>query len=554
MTLKTKTSFFLFGIIFIVGLFLRLYRLNVDSPSLYADEMGHYFTLGALRSHELNPVQSLVGFIFTSTWFLGLNPLGFRFSSAIFSSLIVIVGFFFAKTVSQLSGSKFYLRVALVFALLCAVIPWNIAIARIGHTHVPLVVLLSLWHLTVYLNSKNWKSKIISFVPFLVSCYFYPTLIIMSPFILLLPAKELLWDSAINKKYLFAFIFIFLVSVSYLLINKYQVYNRSSRGLDLAIWNDTNVTADSNLYRGAARLSAPSVFSFGVEPEKIANKLVFNYPVSVASVFTKNYLSFFSTDFLFLKGDGVLRHSIGMVGNFYVFLLPFMAYGAFVFFRDQTTKNKIIFATWIIASPLPAAFTKDGATYLLRAITLMPFLTYFCSLGIVTVYELFKSGFLKIIYTLILFLVALFSIYYYFYGYFHVYPSLSASSFEYGFKELAIFQKTSPGKMLVIWEDKYPFAYFCFWQNLPYSACRPDKTETRVVLGGSRVDFPIPELLFSLPQSDLDLEQIISVQKPKFLALPGKYKEMFFYLSENYTIVSIVKNPDLTTAFEIYEI
>lgn len=297
---------------------------------------------------------------------------------------------------------------------------------------------------------KAGKANLCLYPVYAIGGYFYFLLIVMSPIVLLVPAVDIIKDKSINKKYLFSAITVFILILLYALLVKNQIFNRQSRGVDLAIWRDVNVTADSNLYRGLARLSTPTIFSFGMDPEKLANKLVFNFPISVASEFASNYLSFFSPDFLFLKGDQVLRHSTGMVGNFYLFLLPFIIFGAYKFYTLRTTHSLLI-TLWILASPLAAAITKDGATYLLRVITLMPFLTYFAALGIVELYELLKGKFTKISYLLILSIISLYSAYYYFYGYFHVYPALAADSFEYGFKELAQFQIKKPGKMLVIW-------------------------------------------------------------------------------------------------------
>ncbi len=547
MTKKYKISLILLGFIFLIGLFLRLYRLDQNVPALYADEVGHYFIYHNFINRPIN-------YLFSATWLVGLNPLGVRLFSAIYGSLVILLGFYFAKEIARGTATKLYLRIALIFALLVAVLPWNFGISRLGHTHIPLVVLLSLLHLTLYLKAKNWQQILISFIPFILGSYYYPTLIIMSPLVLLLPAKELIFENKLNKKYIISILIVLSVAIGYFLINKYKVLDTSSRVVDLAIWRDVNVTADSNLYRGLARLSNPTIFSFGVDTEELANKLVFNYPISVLTVFTKNYLSFFSPGFLFLKGDSVLRHSTGMVGEFYLFLLPFMIYGAFLFFRDQTQRNKTIFLIWILASPLPAAITKDGATYSLRAITLMPFLTYFCALGIVTSFDFFKRKYLRFIYGAILIFVTIFSTYYYFFGYFHVYPALSADSFEYGFKELSDFQSANQEKLLIIWEDKYPVNHFCFWQNPPSSVCVQAKMKTRENIGQSQVDLPIPKLLFSLPSSEPDLEKIVSKYKPKNIAIPHKYLYLFPNFTMNHKIVEEIKNPDQTTSFNIYEI
>lgn len=525
-----------------LGTFLRFYRLNTNNPAVYADETGHYFIPYIYNS--------LIYKTFSFTWLFGLTPLGVRAASAFYGVLLIIVSYWLAKTLNN--------KMVYIYPLLMAIVPWGIAISRLGHTHIPIVILLSLVHLILFLNSRNFLQTLISLVPYIVGVYYYPTLIVMLPFTLLIPLITLTQQSGRYRSLVYGSIAgIFLVCM-YLLVSKYDILNPQKRGLDLAIWRDVNVTADSNLYRGLARLSEPTIFSFYQDPEKIANKIVFNYPLSVISVFFKNYLSFFSPDFLFLKGDNVLRHSTGMVGNFYLYLLPFMLYGAFVFFSSKNpeprTKNKELFLLWILASPLPAAITKDGATYLLRAITMMPFLTYFCALGIVEVFELFKNKFQKIVFGVALGIVALYSSYYYFYGYFHVYPALAADSFEYGFKELTEFQDKHPGKLLIIWDDKYPYSHFCFWQNLPYELCAPDKIKTREYLGSSRIDLPLPNVIFSLPVSVSDLELITKNYELSYVAIPKKYTKNFEDWSARRKPVEIINNPDLTPAFKIYQI
>ena len=527
----TKKTIFFLTLIFTLGLFLRFYRLDQNIPELYADEAGHYFL-----PHIYNQIFYK---IFSFTWLFGFTPLGVRAASAFYGSLTCLVIYFFAKSVSHRT------TISLLTSLLLVVSPWSFAISRLGHTHVVIITLLITLHTAIFLNAKNFKQIFFSLIPLIISLRYYPSMVVIVPFILL---AIFLISKTETKKIMLMVIGIVMVLVIPLLIQKFQLLDQKSRAMDLAVWRDVNVTADSNLYRGLARLSEPTIFSFYQNPEKIANKIVFNYPVSILSIFTKNYLSFFSLDFLFLKGDNILRHSTGMVGNLYPFLLPFMIYGAFLFFRDQSLKNKTIFMAWILASPIPATITKDGASYLLRVVTLMPFLTYFCALGIVQSFELFKSNFSKIVYGVVIGTMAIFSVYYYFYGYFHVYPTLASDSFEYGFKDLADFQTRNPGKMLVIWDDKYPYSHFCFWQKLSYKSCEYSKTNTRVTVGQSRVDLALPEVIFSLPNPPSDLSLITKSYTPKYLALPSRYFNQFPGLFVNQKPVS------QTNYFKIYEI
>lgn len=555
MTTKTKKAFLLLTLIFAFGLLIRLYRLQLNTPELYTDEVGHYYYYQQIKNSSGNVISFLANLFFTATWFLGLNSLGVRLPSAVFGSISVFAIFFFVKAVDISNNSKLYLRKALVGALLLALLPWSFSLSRIGHTHINILVLLSIIHLILLINAKNLKDILISMLPFLIASYYYPTLILMAPLILIVPIKRLFdLSNPKSRKWILMSSAFFLITVITFLTGKYQILNPKQRVFDLAIWNDINTTAESDSFRGIARSSKPSLMSLNQEPERVFNKLFFNRPVAIFQTFTKNYLSFFSPYFLFIHGDSILRHSTGLVGSFYLFLLPFMVYGAYTFFKNQTKQNKLIFLSWIIASPIPATITNDGANYLLRAVTLLLFLTYFCAEGIVELYEVIKNKWACLLYSFVLVIIGLFSASYFLFGYFHVYPSLAKESFEYGFKSLSDFQLKNNQKLLITWEDKYPYLQFCFWQQLPMSVCDTRLTNTREVVGSSRVDSPLSNILFSLPKTEKDFFEIIKIYRPDFIALSNRYYKNFPNIFEKMTLIDTIKNPDDTSSFEIYRV
>ncbi len=537
-------------IIFLFGLVIRLYRLNLNTPSLYADEVGQYFIFEALKLHTVNLLRQIVYLSFSFTWLVGLTPLGVRLPSAIFGSAIGLAMFFLSRSISPKNRT-----LALVACVLGTFVPWSFMISRIGHTHITIIVLLTILHLILYFKAKTIQQTLFSILPVILSAYYYPSVLVLSIFVLFLPVMEVYLKLGLRQKKIFwLFLGLLLLFLAAIAVFRLKVLDIKSRGQDLAIWRDVNVTADANNYRGLARLSEPTILSFNKDTENLANKLVYNYPTSVINTFFRNYFSFFSPDFLFFKGDSVLRHSTGMVGEFFPFLLPFMIYGAFVFFQKEKGRMKLTFLIWILVSPIPAAITKDGATYLLRVITLMPFLTYFCTLGIVESFGLFKKKLPKYLLGTSLVFIGLYSTYYFYYGYFHVYPALAASSYEFGFKELADFQRGQKGALLVIWDDKYPSSYFCFWQSLPFSVCDRKKMTKQENINSSTVFSPLPDLFFSLPVSEADLLLILSKYQPLYLAVPSKYTVLFQNIEKKHPIVQTINNPDQTIAFVIYSI
>lgn len=550
MTKKTKISYLLLGLTFILGLSLRLYRLNQNIPPLYADETGQYFLLDKIVNHSADPLRYILSFTVSFTWLLGLSPLGVRLPSALFGSFLAVLAYFFSLQFSK--GSR---KVSLICAALTAVMPWSYMISRIGHTHVTIVVLMAMLHITLFLGAKTWTQKLISFIPFLIGGYCYPSLIIMSPLVLFFPIKELLTENSLNKKYLFVSLAIFIAVVSYTMVGKYKIFSSSARGLDLAIWRDVNTPWQIDKYRALSWNSEPSLFSFYMAPEKLANKLVYNRPVAQFTTFTRNYLSFFSLDWLFLRGDPILRHSTSQVGELYPFLLPFMLYGAFTFFKTSSNRHKWTFILWILASPIPAAITKDGSGYLLRAITLMPFLTYFSALGVVESFNLIKKNW-RIPYGLVISIAGIYSVYFFFFGYFHVYPSLSARSYEYGFKELSDFQVNNGyATLLVIWDGYYHNNDFRFWQKTSFYPVDNFKMK-QVQVGGSEFNQTFSNLYFVNPKSLSDLQVFMDQNIVDFIVLPDRYFVNYSTDIDQYfaTASSIIKYPDQTPALRIFDV
>ncbi len=537
--------------IFLIGLFLRLYRINLNSPALYADETGQYFVFKSILEGTSSFIEHLIKLSFSFTWFLGLKPLGVRLPAAIYGSLLIPLVYFLGLSFS--GGKK---NESLVFAGMTAIIPWDFMISRIGHSHIPIMIFMVCLHVLLYHRAKTIKTYILSFLPLGVAMVYYPSVIFIVPFIVIHFLLEInkLFDRKFRLPFFAGLVSLTLVFGAFLSF-RFHLFSAGGRGLDLVIWNDVNTPWQTDKYRALSWNSEPTVFSFGLPPEKLANKLVYNRAMANLSTFAHNYFTFFSPDWLFFKGDAILRHSTGQVGAFYPFLIPFMLYGAFVFFKVADKKTKQIFLIWILASPIPAAITKDGAGYLLRVVTVLPFLTYFCALGIVESFNLIKKN-LRIPYGIIVGLIGLYSAYYFFFGYFHVYPSLSARSYEYGFKELSDFQvANNNAPMLVIWDGYYHNNDFRFWQATPFSEYSSFKIK-ETVIGESHFNQTFTNLYFVNPKSLNDLQRFLSVFPIKYIVLPDRYFINYptEIDAEFATPSAVIKYPDQTPALRVYNL
>lgn len=111
------------------------------------------------------------------------------------------------------------------------------------------------------------------------------------------------------------------------------------------------------------------------------------------------YLNHFDFNFLFLTGDGNLRHGMIETGQFPIMILPLLIAG----FYQLIKKEKRAFSLWIIVgiliSPIPGVLTIPSP-HTLRSISLLVFLTYLAGLGLT---ELWKEK--KIIILIFLFML-----------------------------------------------------------------------------------------------------------------------------------------------------
>jgi len=152
-----------------------------------------------------------------------------------------------------------------------------------------------------------------------------------------------------------------------------------------------------------------------------------------------------------------------------------------------------------------------------------------------------------------LLVIAGYSIYYFLFGYFHVYPALAARSYEYGFKELSDFQSVhDDAKMLVIWQGFYPNLYFRFWQKTPLEDYELAQSES-VEVGKSVFHQTFDNLYFSWPVRAEDLEKFLMENEIELVVFPEDYlNKNSDYALIGLVLVEEINYPDNKVAFKIY--
>ena len=165
--MKNKTAFLLLGLIFVIGIFLRFYKLGQIPPSLDWDEasMGYnaYTILKTAKDEYGNKLPISIRsfndykasiYVYLSTIpiaLFGLNEFSVRFISALFGSLTVLLAYLLIKQLLSLDKRyKNNIAIPLLTSFFLAISPWHIQFSRVAFE----ANLSLFYYLTKQLNIK----------------------------------------------------------------------------------------------------------------------------------------------------------------------------------------------------------------------------------------------------------------------------------------------------------------------------------------------------------------------------------------------------------------
>ncbi len=447
---------------------LRFYKVAEDPPALnwdetsiaynaYSilktgkDEWGQFFPVHfkAYGEYKL-PVQvyaSIPGIAI-----FGLNELGVRITPVVYGTITILVTFFLARALFQ---SEF---LALMAAFLLAISPWHIQLTRASFesSFAVLWVELGIWFLIKGFSNKRWL--IYSMIPFAISTFTYNSALIFTP--LFLFAIALIYHKTFIKMkrtiLVAAIIFMILLlpETPYLLSG-----NRSSRYKLVSITDDAGLIPRINQNRGNSKLPQPL-------PRLIHNRITY-----VAFYFTENYLSHFTPQFLFISGAPHKQHSVQNMGELYFFQAPFLLFGLYLLFKRKN-RFRWLLISWILLVNVPVATTNDSIPNALRTAIAASFYQILTALGIweVVIWLKNKHRSLKISVFLLSMLILLFSLTYYFYQYYVVYPVNYSRDWQYGYQQAVDFVNKQADKYdLIVFTRHYgePHMFTLFYLNYP---------------------------------------------------------------------------------------
>lgn len=416
---------FILLLIILVAFVSRFYKLDVNPPGLYIDEVAiGYNAYEILKTGKDEHGYSfplffksfgdykMPGYIYStsvSMAFFGKNEFAVRLPSALFGFLTIPLFYFFIKKI--LSFDKDFSKrqveyISLISSFLLSISSWHIHFSRGGfETNQALFLfLLALFLAVIYIEKKKLIYIILSAFLFAASIYTYHSFRIISPIFFVGLSLIFIYKNIGYRKNIIATILLFLV-------------------LCLPIFL-FSLSPD-----GSARFSATSVFS------ELGHLSFFEKIVQYPFAILKNYLSYFSFYYLFDTGDGIGRHQIPEFGELFKWQLPFLLIGIYSFLKSKGKLMKLIIISMIVVAPLPASLAVPSPHSLRSLLMVLP-LMFLISVGLIYFFERLRA--VKLYAFLILLILASFEFIFYSHYYYVHYPQVNQRDWGAGYKEIVI--------------------------------------------------------------------------------------------------------------------
>lgn len=325
-----------------------------------------------------------------------------RIVSALLGGLTPLMVFFLVKKVRREKSDL----VPLLSSFLLAVSPWHITLSRAANDAVIAMffLLTGLYFFIDNIFKKSIKSSILAVIFFFLSFNSYHTPRIFGPLLLLVVLavfhKDWLGKGKIVKKIPITFLIIIAIPVFLVFVIK----GGSGRASQVSIFTtpDEKLILDEQIREDG-----------GISP--ILTRIVHNKPVNYGLRFISNYSTYFTLDFLAVKGGSPPRYLVPNMGLVYLIEIPFLLAGIYLAVKNKGTG--IIWIAWFFLGPLVSATTLDDIPNVQRSVFMLPATQVLIAMGLKTAYDTYKKH-LKLFLLPFLFLSFL-SFYYFIHQYFH---------------------------------------------------------------------------------------------------------------------------------------
>lgn len=456
--MKLQTIFLI--LIIILGFLLRFVDVSNNPPGLYSDEASigynaykilttgkdeygvpHPFWFKSFGDYKL-PVY--IYSVTSAMSVLGKTELAVRIPSILSGTVTIFIFYLFVKKLLELEKDKDLKKkfryLPLLASLLLATSSWHIQFSRGGFeiTMGTLFFLLGCYFYIYFLKKNSQKTILLSMLFFVLSIYTYHTFRVLSPLALLFIAIQ----QKIYKKPSA----IPIVALTIVLLLPIVLFSLSPEG--------------SERFRGTSAFPELGV------TDPVWQRII--YPID----YIRNYLSFYSFDFLFSFGDGIGRHQMPNFGELFRWQLPFFLGGIYILLKLKRSVLK--FATFLLFFSVPlAGALAVPSPHALRSLPLVLPCMIIIGVGIVTFVQSIKKHRLRITTIVIICLLAFYEFFLYLHFYYIHYPIVNQLDWGSNYKGVVL--STSPIKSNykhIIIDQNLAFApvYFHFYDDsIPFT-------------------------------------------------------------------------------------
>ena len=372
--LLRKHTVFLF-VIFVGALILRVYNLSSIPNGLHVDELnagyqgykiiktgsdifGEKLPIFINRFGDYRPA----GIFYLTGLFIALFDMTTFFTrlpSALIGALSVVSLFFLTRIIAKNT------TIALLSSFLLAISPWHIVASRATSESI-VALFLTITGVTLLLHVIEHGRFIFfagAFFLLLLSYFFYHTprffipafLIFLSICLSLIPKISDRSLKKVNKKpLLFLTLFFIAITIGFSLTS-------FGRGR----FDQTSIFISDEVRKNIKTLEDTDGGNIFLA------RLFHNKPVVFVKEFIDQYDTYFSSNFLFLRGGYPHRYEVPDAGLLYYIEFPLLFIG-FYFLVRRKSVFFFVPIIWLLLGPVAASFTNEDTPNIQRAIFMLP--------------------------------------------------------------------------------------------------------------------------------------------------------------------------------------
>ena len=354
-----KTYLKYWGPLFLIlglALWLRVYQLSANPPSLNWDEVSHGYNAYSIaktgrdewgkpwpmifRAYGDYKLPLYIYLTVLPVKLFGLSPISVRLISVLAGLGLTYVAYLLGRFLWKKQGW------ALLAALLTAISPWSVFVSRIA---VEANLAAFLFALGFWLYLKKHDLWAIFAMGLAMETYNAARIAVPLIFLywLIGKLKKKAWKSLIPTILLMA-----LVSLP-------------------VIWQFANSTGEARLFwttpldQGAINRIEEQRHKSPYSP--LITRLLYNRPLYFMGYIGGHYFQHFGLNFLFVQGGNNYQFSLPDHGLLFLIIAPFFFYGIFLFITERRWQ----WLFWLFIAFLPSAMTKDSP-HVLHSLLILP--------------------------------------------------------------------------------------------------------------------------------------------------------------------------------------